>query len=318
MRDELQQSAKEKWPSFIWKNFLGETPIRHFDLTTEENSKVRVIDCTTQENLDKKQLDHLRRVISKTIAKDIFVVLISDRETANYEAIFDWTYASHPMYLHAYFQDGSYDHLVYEDYNGVQKFSLRDFLNCVEEMDDTTFFDDWEAYGDRFPYDEKHCGLEFVKMPCWMCKGDIYCISGFVLPDRKVEDWQSYGWRYYEHIPLNECSPILAEKIAEYYKECKELQNLKIAQIEYRYVKAHKKKEHVAVCPLCNITISSFTVCSEHRMRHLCNPDPRKDKLLYKPATLKVDYLTMQNNGSGDASPYRADEYPGWVFGEKK
>jgi hypothetical protein len=158
-------------------------------------------------------------------------------------------------------------------------------------------------------------GVELMADKCWKCAAPLRTVTGIVLPDRLVHNWQGTDWQYFDSLlPLATLGPTTVESICESIALWR-VEDSSITPVEMRATHGSGTSYWAATCPKCRAVRGAFYV-SEERMRYLQDLESRREgALLYRPLEIDVTFEMLETLSSeGEICPH--SRISGWEFAD--
>lgn len=141
-------------------------------------------------------------------------------------------------------------------------------------------------------------GVELMADKCWKCTASLRTVTGIVIPDRLVRDWQGTDWRYFDGIvPLASLDRATVESLSEAIAVWR-VEDRAVTPVEMRSTRGSGTSYWAATCPHCRAVRGAFYVMEE-RMGYLHDVETRRQgALLYRPLEMDVTFEMFETFSS--------------------
>lgn len=153
--------------------------------------------------------------------------------------------------------------------------------------------------------------IELIEDECWSCHATMKTVTGIVFPDKQLNDWDNFDWKYYNQLfPLSKIEGKNAQILYNFIETLR-AKDEAVTPVGDRYSRTIKVSYLAASCPSCAALRGDFYV-NDYRMQFLHSLNSRLDGgLQYYSIGLFIDQAMLDKLATG----YEGCDHttgPGW------
>jgi len=259
----LDAARAKVWPDADWKGFKDDMPVRHLDVLSNAQRKIRILDCT-HHDLDDHTVQYLRRVIRKSTLQGITCCVIASNKTETDDALMEMVYAIYPLFMFAKFLKGGRNSLEIADSLDDYLFrrSAVNYFKLLKEDAFEIWFPD-AFLGDLY--------MEYINAECPSCGKNVFAATGL------VPLWLDAG----EHLDIydavesfrtrlhlrgfSECEDLLPNGVPPIIEQTKDFDGIQATPISGNVDGSNNQAIFTADCPACAKPFNNASLVAEVR-----------------------------------------------------